>query len=235
MKAFLIILAVLVLITLVILSLSVDLTLIYDKGWTTKVRIVFIEKDVELSKVLSFLLFPDKVAKEVAEEKSNEKKQKKEQEQKTVEVQEETVKDEPSKEDEKPAKQNYIQKLIDTDGIVGLMLLISNLLQTVNSAVTTLFKGLHIYSLYVKMIIGGSDAAEIADDYGTICGIFYPIKGVILNGMRVDNYDDCIQADFIAPSSEYELQLIASINVRLVLRMVLKAGFVFLKNFIKNK
>ena len=46
------------------------------------------------------------------------------------------------------------------------MLLVSNLLETVNTAVVTLFRGLHIYSLYVKMIIGGGDADEIARSYG---------------------------------------------------------------------
>jgi hypothetical protein len=115
------------------------------------------------------------------------------------------------------------------------MLLISNLLQTAGSALTTLFKGLHIYSLYVKMIIGGSDAADIGQTYGTMCGIYYPIKGFILNGMKVDQYDDLIMPDFIAPRSEYEFQFIGSVNVKLLLKVALRAGKVFIVNLIKNK
>ena len=85
------------------------------------------------------------------------------------------------------------------------------------------------------MIIGGGDAAQIAQDYGRICGIYYPIKGVILNGMKVDQYDDLIEPDFIAEQNEYEFQLIASINVALLLKVGIKAGITFLKNMIKNK
>jgi hypothetical protein len=85
------------------------------------------------------------------------------------------------------------------------------------------------------MIIGGGDAADIAQTYGSMCGIYYPIKGAILNGMKVDQYDDYITADFIAPRSEYEFQLICSINIKLLLKVALKAGKVFLVNLIKNK
>ncbi|MGN0527657.1 MAG: hypothetical protein ACI4IE_00885, partial [Eubacterium sp.] len=97
------------------------------------------------------------------------------------------------------------------------------------------FKGFHIYSLYVKIIVGGSDAADIARAYGKLCGVYYPLKGVILNGMKVDQYDDYIQADFIAPRTETEFQFIAGLNVALLLKVLLSAGKVFLVNLIKNR
>ena len=84
------------------------------------------------------------------------------------------------------------------------------------------------------MIIGGADAADIAEKYGTLCSFYYPVKGMILNGMKVDQYDDYIQPDFIAPRSEYEFQLIGSLSVGLLVRMLLRAGIVFLKNFMKE-
>ena len=46
------------------------------------------------------------------------------------------------------------------------------------------------------MIVGGADAADIAEKYGTLCSFYYPVKGMILNGMKVDQYDDYIQPDF---------------------------------------
>ena len=85
------------------------------------------------------------------------------------------------------------------------------------------------------MIIGGGDAASVAEKYGSICSWYYPLKGVITTQMKVDNYDDLIEADFIAPRSEYELQFIGSISVGLLVKVGLKAGKVFLVNFIKNK
>ena len=249
MKVFLIVLAVIAAIVALILSISAEFTIIFDNGWTTKIRVLFIERDIELTKLLSFLVAPDKAGKEAAE-RSKEKKISKETkedepQQQTPQVSEEPI-IEPSEEIEvnevvvqeenkKPEKLNPIQKILKEDGIVGIMLFVSNLLQTVNSAVTTLIKGLHIYSLYVKMIIGGGDAATIGEKYGSICGWYYPMKGVILNQMKVDNYDDLIIPDFIAPRSEYELQFIGSISVGLLVKVGLKAGKVFLVNFIKNK
>ena len=65
--------------------------------------------------------------------------------------------------------------------------------------------------------------------------MYYPIKGIILKGMKVDQYDDYIQPDFLATHNEYEFQLIASLNVALILKVGLKAGKTFLINLIKNR
>lgn len=257
MKTFLIILAVIVLIFAIILSLSAEATVIYDNGWHTTVQVLFIKKDVELSKILNFVLFPDKAGKEAAEKQKEKKKSKTDSAKPVIQENKEEIKQatepnndiketninsevtaEPDKTKTEPnqqPKKNPIAKIIDEDGIVGIMLLASNLVETLNTAVITLFKGLHIYSLYVKMIVGGADADEIARAYGRICGFYYPLKGMILNGMKVDQYDDYIQPDFIAPANEYEFQLIASINIALILKIGIKAGAKFLVNLIKNK
>ncbi len=244
MKVFLIIVGVLALLIGLLMSLSATLTLIYDNGWHTSVQVLFIKKDIVLSQILSFILFPEKSA-EQAREKEKEKKDERENNSKAAsekEVQTESDKaklsdtaEPPAKTEDKPKKPNYFQQLWDKDGVVGYLSLISNLVETASSAVTTLFRGFHIYSLYVKMIIGGADAADIAEKYGTLCSFYYPVKGMILNGMKVDQYDDYIQPDFIAPRSEYEFQLIGSLSVGLLVRMLLRAGIVFLKNFIKDK
>ena len=255
MKVLLIILAVLAVITAAILSLTAEFTVIFDNGWTTRIKVLFFEKDIELTKLLSFMLFPEKAAADISEERREAHEQKeavKEAPPEKPPVQEVVEQPQPAPtedtasieplpqetapaKEEKSAKPNYFEKLWAQDGIVGILLLISNLLQTAGSAVTTLFKGLHIYSLYVKMIIGGGDAADVGETFGTICGIYYPIKGFILNGMKVDQYDDFIQPDFIAPSSEYEFQFIGGISVGLLMRVGLKAGRVFLINLIKNR
>lgn len=255
MKVFLIILAVIVLLIVFILSLSAEATVVYDGGWKTTVQVLFIKKDIELSKILNFVLFPDKAGKAAAE-KSNKKKNKPPKEKDSVpteavpkadskaeKVEDEIIveadiknnNDNSNNAQSQQKSPNMITKIIDEDGIVGIMTLVSNLIETLNTAVTTLFRGLHIYSLYVSILVGGADAAEIATAYGKICGVYYPIKGMILNGMKVDRYDDYIQPDFIAERNEYEFQLIASMSVGLVLKIGIKAGFTFLLNLIKNK
>ena len=146
MKVFLIILAVLILLFAFILSLSAELTVIYDNGWHTSVQVLFIKKDIELSKILNFVLFPDKAGKQAAEKKKEKKKDssnksKPVEEPKTetpvepvVEVEAEktaetvketetkTVKADVPKTNAEP-KKNPIAKIIDEDGIVGIMLL----------------------------------------------------------------------------------------------------------------
>lgn len=255
MKVFLIILAVIALLIVFILSLSAEATVVYDGGWKTTVQVLFIKKDVELSKILNFVLFPDKAGKAAAE-KSNKKKNKPPKEKDSlpneatpkadnkaekcddeiiVEADIKNNNDNSNNAESKQKSPNMITKIIDEDGIVGIMTLVSNLIETLNTAVTTLFRGLHIYSLYVSILVGGADAAEIATAYGKICGVYYPVKGMILNGMKVDRYDDYIQPDFIAERNEYEFQLIASMSVGLVLKIGIKAGFTFLLNLIKNK
>lgn len=255
MKVFLIVLAVIVLLIVFILSLSAEATVVYDGGWKTTVQVLFIKKDVELSKILNFVLFPDKAGKAAAQ-KSNKKKNKPPKEKDSlpteatpkadnkaekcddeiiVEADIKNNNDSSNNAEPKQKSPNMITKIIDEDGIVGIMTLVSNLIETLNTAVTTLFRGLHIYSLYVSILVGGADAAEIATAYGKICGVYYPVKGMILNGMKVDRYDDYIQPDFIAERNEYEFQLIASMSVGLVLKIGIKAGFTFLLNLIKNK
>lgn len=248
MEIFLIVVAVLALIIIAICSLSATVTLVYDKGWSTKVKVLFFEKDIVLSEILSFVMFPQKKAQEVSDKKKAEKADKPKEdktkpaekiaeEKKSPSAEEQSEKPAAKAEEKKeaPKKSNPIKKLWDDEGIVGILSLVSNLLETANSAILTLIRGLHIYSLYVMIIVGGGDAADIAQSYGTLCKYYYPVKGMILSGMKVDNYDDYIQPDFIAPSTEFGFQLIASINVGLLLKVALKAGFIFLKNLIKNK
>jgi hypothetical protein len=257
MKVFLIIVAVLAVIIIAILSLSATVTLVYDKGWHTKIQILFIEKDIVLSRILSFVLFPEKKAEEVAKESKNKKNSKKdkknketqtpiekvsdvavEAEVKSLETDEtqktEEVKSEDKKSEQQP-KPNPLKKIWDTQGIVGILDLLTNVAETANNAVLTLFRGLHIYSLYVMILVGGGDADLIARAYGTLCKYYYPLKGMILNGMKVDNFDDYIQPDFLAERTEFEFQLIASINVKLILKVGFKAVFIFIKNLIINK
>lgn len=250
MTVFLIIVAVLAVIIAFILSLSATFTVVYDKGWHTKIKVLFIEKDMILSDLISFILFPEKKAQDATDQRKDKKEAKKA---KAAEKAEEpaaepskaefTVKsDEKKVQEKKPAqkqpeqkKTNPIKKMWDEEGIVGILSFASNLLETANSAVLTIFRGLHIYSLYVMILVGGPDADMIARSYGTLCKYYYPVKGLILNGMKVDQYDDYIQPDFIADRTEFEFQFIGSISVGLLLKAVLKAGIVFLKNFINNK
>lgn len=267
MKVFLIILAVLAVLFIALLNLSATFTVIYDKGWRTTISVLFINKDIELSKLLSFLLFPEKRAQKKAREskdgseekpieentasdtdakpyaKSSEEQKITEKTNRTdekkdshTEAKTEKSADGGEKSDKaKPQKSNPIAKIWNDEGIAGILSLLANVLQSANSAILTLIRGLHIYSLYVMIIVGGADAASIAQKYGSLCSYYYPVKGLILSNMKVDHYDDVIQPDFLADVSEFEMQFIGSISVGLLLKVALRAAAVFLKNIIKDK
>ena len=251
----LIVIAVLVVIIAVILSVSTTFTITYTDKWKTTIRILWIEKDIELTKILNFILFPQKAANEAKSAKGKEKKKetasKPESEKPAASEPAEPsgtqaaqpapqadAAAEPQKSNapaqQKEKKPNFIKNIWDKDGIVGIMDLVSNMLETASSALSVLMKGFHIYSLYVKIIVGGGDADEIARAYGRICGFYYPVKGAVLGGMKVDNFDDLIVPDFIAPRNEYGFQFIGSISVGLLLKVALLAGKTFLVNIIKN-
>lgn len=255
----LIILAVIIVIIAVILSVSATFTITYDHKWKTKIGVLWFEWDIELTKILDFILFPQKSAENVkakkqkTEQPPNEKP--KDDQKKITEAEANTTAPDASqkaddsdgekktdsdaesenKPKQKQAKPNFLKNIWDKDGIVGIMTFVSNMLQTASSAVTSLIRGFHIHSFYVKILVGGSDADEIARAYGRICKYYYPFKGTVLSGMKVDNYDDWIAPDFIAPRNEYGFQFIGSISVGALLRVVLAAAKTFLVNIIKNK
>ena len=241
MVVFLIILAVLVVIVSVLLSISATFTVTYNSSWKTTVKLLWIDKEIELSKILSFVLFPEKKAEEAKSDlkKKSSSKDEAVKEDNSAELKETEKngaddKSNKSKKD-KPKKENYIKDIWNRDGIVGIMNFVSNLFETASDAILTLFRGFHIHSLYVKILVGGGDAADIAQAYGRVCKYYYPLKGMVLNGMKVDHYDDWIAPDFIAPRNEYGLQFIGSISVLTILKILFTAGKTFVINIIKNK
>lgn len=59
----LIVIAVIVVVIALILSLSATVTVVYDNKWRTTISVLWINKDIELSKILSFILFRRKAPK----------------------------------------------------------------------------------------------------------------------------------------------------------------------------
>lgn len=239
MVVFLIILAVLVVIVSVLLSISATFTVTYNSSWKTTVKLLWIDKEIELSRILSFVLFPEKKAEETKSDLKQKSSSKNTKEEDSAEIKEadntESDDTDNKQKENKPKKENYIKEIWKKDGVVGIMSFVSNLFETASDAVLTLFRGFHIHALYVKILVGGRDAAEIAQAYGRVCKYYYPLKGMVLNGMKVDNYDDWIAPDFIAPKNEYGFQFIGSISVLTILKILFTAGKTFVINIIKNK
>ncbi|MCD7722474.1 MAG: hypothetical protein LUH82_00790 [Clostridiales bacterium] len=225
---FLIVLAIIIVIFALVLSISATLTVIYDNKWTVKLKVLWFEFDIKLAEILQKLLFSDKKTKE------NKEKAKKKKKEKSNQPAEEKPAVKKERQGDKEPKPNYFKKLWDEEGIVGIFNLISNVSQSASKAVKILIKGFHIYSLYVKIIVGAPDAALAAMQYGKICSYYYPVKGIITTNLTVDNYDEFIAPDFIAEENEYEFQLIASLSIYTIVKCALAAVAEFVKTAVKN-
>lgn len=246
MQTFLIVLAVLVVVLVLVLSVRATFYVSYHGVWRTRVRILFFEKEISLSQLLQLVLFPKQSGEAAAKAAKEKKSAKKEQ---TAAPQPAQTDGAPEKSKTpaesaapqagdtpaKPKKQNYLQSIYAEDGICGILDLVSTLLSTAGAAVGRLFKDFYISDLYVKIITGGTDAAQIAQNHGRTCALYYPLIGVVRNGMKVANYQEIIFADYLAQQTETEMSLVISLSVKNLFGILFSAGKTFLVNFIKNK
>ena len=123
MIVFLIILAVFAVIIAAILSVSATFTVVYDGNWSTRVKVLWIEKDIVLTKILSFILFPEKSADDVKKKRKNKEKEKeKSSDNNPVNDSESHMEKAENASDnkapQKPKKQNYFKTIMNDDGIV---------------------------------------------------------------------------------------------------------------------
>lgn len=243
MLTFLIVLAVLAVLLVLVLSVRATFYVSYKGSWKTRVRILFFEKEISLSQLLQLVLFPKQSGEAAAEEQKNKKSKKQPKNEPAADGAEADVHNaQPPAAPQsapaapaKPKKPGYLQSLYQEEGICGILSLVSTLLSTAGAAVSRLFKDLYISDLYVKIITGGNDAAQIAQSHGRTCALYYPLIGVVRNGMKVANYQEIIYADYLAPQTETEMNLVISLSVKNLFGILLSAGKTFLVNFIKNK
>ena len=78
----LIVIAVIVIIIALILSVSATFTITYTDKWKTTISVLWFEKDIELTKILDFILFPQNKANQIKAQKGSGKENKKPEEQK---------------------------------------------------------------------------------------------------------------------------------------------------------
>lgn len=237
MKIFLIAVAVIVAVFAIILSIRATFIIIKNEKTTAKVKVLFWEFDIDLVKILSAVLFPEQKAEQIKQNKEKEKNSK----QNSEAPPEESKPDEQGLKQNEPAKNDgfdlkkYIKGIYDKDGILGILDMVQTIYLSLEAAVKKFFKCFHIHSLYVRIDVGGADADSVAREVGKISSVYYPVSGMVLNGMKVDNYNHSILPDFLASQTKTEFQFIASISVGNLLGIALSAGKTFLVNLIKNK
>lgn len=212
-----IVLGVVLLLITAILAIRVTFIVSYDRKWITKIRILFIEKEINVTQLLRGILFPNQVVEEKKEAKN---------------APPETEKSPPQQKKDPMAP---LKEIYSKDGVAGIIELVQTVIDTLNRAVGVFFRHFIIDELDVKIIVASGDAALTGREYGRVCGAYYPFIGFLRNGMKVRRYSEEIRADFLAPKGEESLFFRGSISVMNLLGIVLTAVKTFLVNLIKSK
>lgn len=214
-----------IIVLLIAAILSIRITIMVssvNSKLVTSFKILFFEKEFDFIKILEMILFPNRAVDKNKEKKKKEKPPKKK-------------KPAASKQDEAEKGPNkYLHDIYLKDGIAGIFELVSNIAQTLSTAVVAFFRHFIINELYVDICITGQDAEDTGREYGHLIGVYYPLIGVIRNGMTVKKYEENIYADFLGIQNSHDIYFRGSIRVVHLLGLAFATVKTFLVNIINT-
>lgn len=203
MIALYIILAIIALIV-ILFSIKVSVTAVYDETFTFDVKWLFI-------KLRIYPQDPEKQAKREAKkaekEKKKQNKKKKKPEKKKPEKEE--------KKEENPAapKRNIFKDFYENQGFGATVELIQTAAAQLGGFLRNIYRAFVIEELTLLLkVSAGDDAAQNAIKYGKVCSAVYPSMGFICSNMKVRKYDVNVQPDFICGENKAKFAL--SLSVR---------------------
>ena len=226
MIALYIILAVIALIV-ILFSIKVSVTAVYDETFTLDVKWLFIK----------LRIYPED------EEKRAKKEAKKaEKDQKKKNSKQEKPKKEKTEESASP-KSNIFKDFYNNQGFAATV----NLIRTAAAQLGGFLKGVYrafvIENLTVLLkVSAGDDAAQTAVKYGKVCSAVYPAMGFICSNMKVKQYDVNVVPDFISAENTATFKLSLSVRpikltnavIVLAFRLIFKVLLKLLKGSKKN-
>ena len=226
MIALYIILAVIALIV-ILFSIKVSVTAVYDETFTLDVKWLFIK----------FRIYP-----EDEEKKAKKEAKKAEKEQKKNNSKKEKPKKEKTEESASP-KSNIFKDFYNNQGFAATV----NLIRTAAAQLGGFLKGVYrafvIENLTVLLkVSAGDDAAQTAVKYGKVCSAVYPAMGFICSNMKVKQYDVNVVPDFISAENTATFKLSLSVRpikltnavIVLAFRLIFKVLLKLLKGSKKN-
>lgn len=138
----------------------------------------------------------------------------------------------------KPAKEektNFVRRMIDEKGVIGAFGYIKDgFVIPVLSELKKFSRRVSVKPLYFNLQFGagGKDAADVALNYGKFCAGFYPLLGIIENGIKVKKQKINIGVDYTAAKHDIRfyivlrtlpLHLTAS-GVRALIKIIIKTA-----------
>lgn len=131
----------------------------------------------------------------------------------------------------KPKKSNTLMSKIKKKGFYLSFLEVVDFLKPVFAVLNDFSSRVKINPLIIKIKMTGSDAADLAIDYGRLCAVYYPIIELINEKTNCKNIDSNVFVDYISDKSEIFVK--TQIKIRVV--HCLTHAFKILKEFLDFK
>lgn len=113
----------------------------------------------------------------------------------------------------------------DLKGTVGTVL---DLFKALFPPLGKLLKKIRMTRLEAYILVGGEDAAQIAEDYGKICAVFYSSYAALQNIMKIKARRVDISCDFLLPKTREDISFTLKLRLGSILWAALCMGGRFL-------
>ena len=142
---------------------------------------------------------------------------------------------EPKKRKTGPAPPPKPKEKPEKGDLGGLFRIVSDLLKAVFPPLGKLLCKLRLTRLEADILVGGEDAAQIAINYGRICGVFYGSYAALQNFIRVKKARRAdISCDFLLPETREDISFRLKLRLGSILWAALCMGWRFLAYTIRR-
>lgn len=141
------------------------------------------------------------------------------------------------KKKDKPRKKSGedVKKKVENDvkkqGAYDTFVKYKSVVTPVFSDLGTFVHHLRIHPLKMRIILAGSDAADLAVDYGRLCSVFYPTLAAVCANTKVGKKDIYIAVDYQKPKAEITADITVKVRVIFLVSLALK----FIKHLVTLK
>ena len=149
-------------------------------------------------------------------------------------TEEEKAKREAKKKQKEAKKKMPAPKKPEKGNIKETVQIVLDLIRSVAKPLGDLLKKSRVTDLRLTLRVGGEDAAEIALNYGKLCGVVYGSLAALQNFIRVRVKKLDLSCDFCSEKTEQEIDFKLKVRVGSVLRALIRMGIRFLAHTYKR-
>lgn len=182
-----------------------------------RIKIEF-SQNLKLKFYLGFIKIPEKLLKKQKKASKKSKKTAKKTEKK-------------AKIEQKKPKKSKLFENIKQKGYYNSLIEVMDFLKPILAVLESFAAKIRINPLIIKIKMTGSDAADLAIDYGKFCTVYYPLIELIESKTNCKNINSDVFVDYV--SNKPEIYIKTELKIRLV--HILTHGFKIIMEFISFK